>query len=114
MLSIIHRTYCDGVSIFIPSAKIGPSQIPVNRLQGCAAGAAHAGDSDDARAPLQVRQTLSRNEKNSLQVRVALLIPVLERRLREGDVGRIDACTIEYMVQSAKLLQDGGHKRLHI
>lgn len=96
------------------AVEIDAGELPVNRLQRCAAGPAHARDGDDARAPLQVRQALTRNEENSLQVRVALLIPALKCRLREGDIGGIDARTVEYVVQPAELLQNGGYEGLHI
>lgn len=93
---------------------MGAGEIPVNRLQGGASRAAHARDSDDARAPLQVRQALSGDEENPLQVRVALLIPVLKGGLREGVIGGIDTGTVEHVVQPAKFLQNGGYERLHI
>lgn len=113
--ALVQQTHCYPVStssVSIQQIDIG--EVPVDRLQRCAAGATHAGDGDDARAPLQVRQALTGNEENPLQVRIALLIPVLKRRLHKRNIGGIDACTVEHMVQPAKLLQDGGYERFHI
>lgn len=111
---VIQNSYCGFVSRFpsFPQEK-DVGELPVNRLQRRAAGTVHARDSDNARASLQVRQTFSRNEEYTPQVRVTLLIPVLKRRLREGNVSGVDACAVKYVVQSAKLFQDGGYERLH-
>lgn len=113
--AVFQNSYCDFVSKFpsFPQEK-GFGKLPVNRLQRRATGTVHARDSDNARASLQVWQTFSRNEEYTLQVRVALLIPVLKCRLREGNISGIDACTVKDVVQSAELLQDGGYERLHI
>lgn len=115
MCALIQKSYCVFVSNFrcFPQ-EIDVGELPVNRLQRRAAGTAHARDSDDARAPLQVRQTFSRNEKNTLQICVTLLIPVFKCRLRKGNIRGIDARAVKYVIQSAEFLQDGGDERLHI
>lgn len=105
MCTLIQNSYC-GFVRSIPSflRDIYVGELPVNGLQRRATGTAHARNGDDARAPLQVRQTFSRNEEDSLQVRVTLLIPVFKCRFREGNICGVDARAVEYMVQSFELL----------
>lgn len=92
------------------SSAIEDKILTVDALKSSSPCATHTRHRNNTRASLKMLQALSRHQKHALDIDTDLLVEILQTRLFERYVRRIQACAVEDMIEVAKLGDYGPDK----